>query len=170
MNTERQVTKHVKDNGNIVYSYIPISNKETLLQRVIIPELLLLIISFIVYSIISQLEILILLGIIFVIFSITILYKWIVYTEKLNSEIEKNIIDKSLKEMINKTVSSLGSDVNELEKKIDLKTDEYGGIKEKFLLVVLSNGTFLRYNIIHISHLHKILVQEININPEIISK
>lgn len=165
-----QITKNIKDNGNIVFSYSPIKYNETLFKRLIIPEILILMISLAIYSFIPRLSILILLIITAIIISITILYRWLVYTENLNKKLEKKIVYESLNDIIIKDISSFGSDVIELGRKLIVNTGDYGEVKEKFVAVILSNGIELKYNIIYINRYDKIYVQEIDAHYKITSK
>ena len=120
-----QITKNIKDNGNIVFSYSPIKYNETLFRRLIIPEILILLISLAIYSFIPRLSILTLLVITVIILSIIILYRWLVYTENLNKKIEKKIEKKivyeSLNDIIIKDIFSFGSDIIQLGMKLILK-------------------------------------------------
>lgn len=165
MNLEKTI--QTKENGNIVFSYLPIKLKETFFQRVIIVELCYILISVLAFRFVPQnIEkiFLIVFIIILVILSIMLLFKWTVYTDRLNGEAEENIINEALKYIVKKDVSSFGEGVIELERELNIKTGNYGELKEKSLIIVLSNGIQIKYNINFISYFHRFLVQEIDIH------
>lgn len=173
MNLETLTTTEKNDKGNIVYSYSPVKSKEIFFKRIIIPQLPLILISIIAYSIVckyfeevSPIVILIIFLVTFFISSLILFYRRELYIEKLNDAREKEIISNAMKDIIKEDIASFGLNIIELERNFVVDTQEYGIVKEKYLILVLSNGIRLKYNINFISHYKKTLVQEINTKYE----
>lgn len=173
MSLEELITVEKNDKGNIIFSYSPIKYKETSFKRVIIPQSLFvlasIIVCFIIHKQIEQISpTVILIGflILFLIFSSILVYRWSLYTERLNSQKEIMIINNALVGIIKQDIASFGSNIIELERKLYIKTEGYGEIKEKYLAIILSNGIQLKYSIDYISYFEKKLVQVINVQYE----
>ena len=94
-----------------------------------------------------------------------LLYKWFRKAEKRNEAVEREIIFEYLNPIINKDIVLFGDTVVEIERKYVInEDDDYK--TSRYLLVLLSNGEELRYNIINLKRYDKIQVCEIDINAK----
>ena len=150
-------TKDYSETGNIIVSYEITKMKDNSLH-IILPLVILLgivLLEFIIFHTFYSLIIIIPLLLYF-------LYRWTIITIKMNESKEENIIFKNLNPIISKDINSFGNNVKELERKYVIEEIEHD--VKKFVLVLLSNGYELKYNILNSKGYNKILRLEIDIN------
>jgi len=158
MKREKYTIEH-KENGNIVFSYKRAKHKDTSLQ-VLIP--LLILGSFSLWELITEHTLYSFIIVVPLLFFFS--YRWIRKTEKKNEAEERQISYEILNPIINKDITLFGDTIKELERKYIVEEKDYS-IGSRYVLVLLSNGNELRYNIINPKNYDKIQVLEIDINP-----
>lgn len=100
-----------------------------------------------------------------------ILYKRLQYTEKQDQAIELQVTNESLDEIIKRDVKTFGESTKEITRKYILKEDEDGyTLKRRYLLVVLSNGAEITYDIINVKHYDNIVMMEIDTHFKLTKK
>lgn len=100
-----------------------------------------------------------------------ILYKRLQYTEKQDQAIELQVINESLAEIIKRDIKTFGESTKEITRKYILKEDEDGyTLKRRYLLVVLSNGAEITYDIINVKHYDNIVMMEIDTHFKLTKK
>lgn len=152
---ENKVTVENKDNGNIVFSYQRVKYRDTNL-RIVIP--LVFTIGIMFYELMKYGTLY------FQILCIPILlylsYRWMKYTEDKNISIERQLIYEYLDNIIKKDIQSIGRSVYELERKYVIEEKEYS-MGARYLLILLSDGAEIKYNVINPKCYNKIQVLEI---------
>jgi hypothetical protein len=151
-------TIEYKENGNIVFSY-EITKYKDKIRWFLVPAIALIslfLLEFIATR--TAYSLIIVFPLLFYFF-----YRWVQKTEKINGAEERQIIFKNLNPIINKDIASFEGTIKELERKYIIKESE-PSIESRYVLILLSNGNELKYNIINAKRYDKVQVLEIDIN------
>lgn len=154
---------YIKENGNIIINYkrVKVSNRILLF---IIPEFLLLYFCYWLFkdNVKYILEAFTILGIVLFAFI------WFLFVDRINKKIEQRLSYRYLNDVIKKQVGQIASNVNEIERKY-FRTDNKNET-DRGVIVLLSNGMKLKYNIIDIAEYDKYCVLEIDIHYSILGE
>lgn len=152
---------YIKENGNIIINYtrINISDKKLMF---IIPELILLALSLSLCYITNQI-----IFILLFIFLGTILFfiLWKTIISKKNNKVEKDLIYSALDNIIAKDIDKIDSNIKELDRKYICISGEENVIR--YILVIISNGMIIKYNITEVAETDKVCMLEIDIKYSI---
>ena len=159
---KQEYTIERKENGNIIFSYKRTKYKDTSLSFVIS---LLVLGTFLIWEFVETQTFYSL--VIILPLSLFLSYKWMRKTEKINETEEQKIIFENLTPIISNAIASLGDTIKELERKYVIEEKDYS-IGNRYVLVLLSNGSELRYNIINPKSYDRIQILEIDVNAVII--
>lgn len=152
---------YIKENGNIIINYTRINISDQKLMF-IIPELILLALSFSLCYITNQI-----IFILLFIFLGTILFfiLWKTIISKKNNKVEKDLIYSALDNIIAKDIDKIDSNIKELDRKYICIIGEENVIR--YILVIISNGMIIKYNITEVAETDKVCMLEIDIKYSI---
>jgi hypothetical protein len=160
MDTEKHTVEY-NEKGNIVISY-KVVKYDFFSLRFVLPVILLLSLNLYEYTSTGQFfTVVITIPLIFFFF-----YRWAVKTEKINEKAEEQIISENLNDIIKRDVKSFGDSIIELKRmyKIIINNREP---ERRYLMIILSNGIEIRYDIINAKQYDEICVLEIDTHYKI---
>lgn len=155
----KELSSVLLNNGNILFSYRPYSFKDTWIYAVI--PFIVVLAMFVAELLHSKTYY----SVVLFFFAIPLsLWLWLEKRDKRNKKIEESIVNYHLQAIIEKDIKNIDDSVFELERLYEvIPVDDSTTYGKRRLVVGLSNGSQLIYNVENPKMLSNILLLEVNV-------